>query len=79
MELHKDRLLALAGRDALTPISGEFEFVPLRQGQPLHAPMQQIAHVYFFTAGLSSEIASTRADSGLKSDALVMRGWQAYR
>jgi CRP-like cAMP-binding protein len=57
MELHKNRLLALAGRDALKSISGEFELVPLRQGQPLHEPMQKIAHVYFFTAGLSSEIA----------------------
>jgi len=57
MELHKNRLLALVDRDALTSISGEFELVPLRQGQPLHEPMQEIDHLYFFTAGLSSEIA----------------------
>lgn len=57
MEFHKNRLLALVGRDALAPVSGEFELVPLRQGQPLHEPMQKIAHVYFFTTGLSSEIA----------------------
>lgn len=52
-----NRFLSLVGQDTLAPIADSFEAVRLRQGQSIHEPMQQIDHVYFFTKGLSSEIA----------------------
>ncbi|RYE56303.1 MAG: Crp/Fnr family transcriptional regulator [Rhizobiaceae bacterium] len=52
-----NRFLSLVGQDALTAIAGSFETVRLRQGQSIHEPMQRIDHIYFFTKGLSSEIA----------------------
>jgi len=52
-----NRFLSLVGQDSLTAIAGSFETVCLRQGQSIFEPMQQIDHIYFFTKGLSSEIA----------------------
>jgi len=52
-----NRFLSLLGQDSLTAIAGSFETVCLRQGQSIFEPMQQIDHIYFFTKGLSSEIA----------------------
>lgn len=60
MEFEDNRLLALAG-PAVHGIAHAFEAVPLRQGQPIHEPMEPITRLYFLTAGMSSEIA---IDSG---------------
>lgn len=57
MKLEDNRLLALTSSDTRKAVVSDFEFVALRQGQPLHEPMEPIAQVYFLTAGMSSEIA----------------------
>lgn len=50
-------MLALLDNSTLGQLSSSLQFVTLRQGQSLHEPMQPITHIFFFTAGLSSEIA----------------------
>jgi CRP-like cAMP-binding protein len=57
MNLRENRLLASVRPGVLNQIADGFEFIRLRQGQTLHDPMRPIEYVYFFTAGLSSEIA----------------------
>jgi CRP-like cAMP-binding protein len=56
MRFRDNRLLALASSSVM-PIESQFEAVRLTKGQVLHEPMQVIDHIYFLTAGLSSEIA----------------------
>lgn len=57
MNPEDNRLLALAGPETLKAIAGGFKSIPLRQGQPLHEPMEPISQIYFLTSGMSSEIA----------------------
>lgn len=61
MKFRDNRLLAMLDEATLHSVKDELEHVRLRQGQSLHKPMAPITHIYFFTAGLSSEMA---IDSG---------------
>lgn len=74
MNFRDNRLLALLGDGALKPIANGFQYVALRQGQTLHEPMQEIAHVYFFTAGLSSEIAIDAAGQRIEVGCIGFEG-----
>lgn len=67
MNVRENRLLALVGDKVLEEIAGAFDPVQLRQGQSLQEPMEEITYVYFFTSGLSSEIAIDAAGATHRS------------
>jgi CRP-like cAMP-binding protein len=60
MKLSDNRLLALVDKTALDVVATAFQPVHLKKGQELHAPMQPIEHLYFLTAGLSSDVVEDR-------------------
>jgi CRP-like cAMP-binding protein len=70
-----NRLLSLAGKDLLAPISDSFETVRLRQGQSIHEPMQEIDYLYFFTQGLSSEIAIDQGGQRIEVGCIGFEGF----
>jgi CRP-like cAMP-binding protein len=70
-----NRLLSLAGPDLLSPIADAFEKIALRQGQAIHEPMQTIDHLYFFTAGLSSEIAIDQGGQRIEVGCIGFEGF----
>lgn len=74
MNVRENRLLALVGDKVLEEIAGAFDPVQLRQGQSLHEPMEEITYVYFFTSGLSSEIAIDAAGQRIEVGCIGFEG-----